>query len=342
VICILDDAKLSHSLALWYQRKGSCDSAHLAQVEVHFNLWRLPLGRARPEANFLDIGLKVMNAENIKQIVLFFPFTVSPSQVIDLGDLLRNRKTAVAIFNESLSVNQKQQGRVQIENEQGKAVLCCHCLNMPHDLMIEPASTRDNVQNHDATILRIKDDVIDRFDRVIDNYVRFRIVLAESALGAFYTEYSPPDKRLFSSFEKTEVVDFRLNERRNLPDYIDTLMYSGPNERFSVLQINFFLIREIYSEFLMAYRSFHKGRSLEMGIWKPYIERHLESSGNINQSIIYHWKKIAEGKSGIEDYNAVAKFRRREVSSVTIVLFIAILVGIGAVGSLLANLLSGG
>jgi hypothetical protein len=42
---------------------------------------------------------------------------------------------------------------------------------------------------------------------------------------------------------------------------------------------------------------------------------------------------------GIEDYNALAKFRRREVSYLTIVTFVVILVVVGALGSTVANLI---
>ena len=97
--------------------------------------------------------------------------------IIDLGNLLRSRKTAVAIFNESLFVKQREHGKVQFENEQSKPILCCHCLNIPHDLDVETASTRDDISDQKATTIAIKNHVVARFDCSIPNYIRLRILL---------------------------------------------------------------------------------------------------------------------------------------------------------------------
>jgi hypothetical protein len=90
---------------------------------------------------------------------------------------------------------------------------------------------------------------------------------------------------------------------------------------FSVVSIHYFLMREISFDLIDAHTPFHKMRRLEEELWRHYLRgkppgsqsawrfRKFLAMPRSKPILIYHWKMIADPKSPIEDFIALASFR---------------------------------
>src|ERR1700720_607909 len=99
-------ASISGSLAIWYHWKPPSKGHQTrASAEVHVNLWRLRIRKnSTKEETFLDIGLLLRDVSSVAEFYLYLPFQIEKAEEIrDLGHLLANRTTLLAVFNEPYS-----------------------------------------------------------------------------------------------------------------------------------------------------------------------------------------------------------------------------------------------
>src|SRR5947199_5407749 len=91
------------SLAIWYHwAPANKGQAPRAAVDLHVNLWRLRVRkRSTEEETFLDIGLRLSDVASIADFKLYLPFRLDHAHdIIDLGKILQDRTTLMAVFNE--------------------------------------------------------------------------------------------------------------------------------------------------------------------------------------------------------------------------------------------------
>src|ERR1700730_11078381 len=91
------------SLALWYHWKAAQKGqATRAAAEVHINLWRRRIKKlSNKEESFLDLGFRFKASSSISDFRLYLPFAISQSDIVDLGSILHDQTTMMAIFNEA-------------------------------------------------------------------------------------------------------------------------------------------------------------------------------------------------------------------------------------------------
>ncbi len=322
------------SLAIWYEwRPAQKGHATRAEIQIHINLWRRRFKRrSNEEETFLDIGLRIRDPSSIGSFNLYFPLPLRQSDVVDLGGVLHDRRTLMAVFNEAFTVDDKDQfGTFGIRESSDQIVLRCHSLAPGADFTV---ATRQ-YDSQFATIIHFTDRLCSRFGADEDQYIRFRVVLDKQSDKAFSQLKRQTDWLFVSAIPRDEVVEFRFNERRSLPqEIVNEMSQRDHYELFKVVVIHYFLIRESDSQFVMAQADFHKVRLLENSLWSRYL---MGTKGGAlqHEAFIYHWRRIAPPNTDLPDFHALSKFRRMVIGW-TIGLYVLVILIVGIVGNLAA------
>jgi hypothetical protein len=240
----------------------------------------------------------------------------------------------MAVFNEAyIAGGIDNVGTYSIHDTNDKEVLRCHSLRPGIDFT---AASRDDGQHH-GTIIHFTETLCARFKDDVDQYIRFRILLNKEMDHTFSQLVRQFDWILLSAIPRDEVVEFRFNERRSLPqEIIDEMSAREHHEQFRLVAVHYFLIRESDSHFVMAHTNFHKVRLLENSLWSKYLQG--TAGGDLrHHSFIYHWRSIGEPNLDLGDYHALAKFRRMITGFWTISFYVLIILLIGIFGNLAAS-----
>lgn len=334
---------MAKSLAFWLDGSKSPETA----IELHFNFWLLNMG-SKKEVNYLDVGVKFKNLDDIDSINIYFPFKVTKQNYINsLGNTLSNDNGLIeAIFNARIDSVTKITANVIdisfIKNKADKLRLFSQIEideNGNNGVKIQPQD--------DGTILVFPKNLITNSpnnsingknteDGNIFGYFRFRIKLStEDKISISQLDVSK-DAKLLSRMESIEIVDFRVNEVRNLPQKIVSRLSNDS----CITDVHFFLIRDTHAEHKLSHSEFKRCRLLEKNIWDNYLN--VDSGVSIpEQMLIYHWKeplkKQPDTQEYLDNFSAFAKFSSTSVTWETITCFIAIIVFLGAISGVIGN-----
>jgi hypothetical protein len=323
---------MGHCIAVWCSWKNELPGPEPeAELKLHVNLWRLDRKLNGVAMNALDLGLQVSKATSVALMHLFVPFSVNSDSITDLGVMLADADMAIAIFNEEAQVRGTAQNQSSFSIQLGEEELSCWKLQPKYELKFEDVT---NSNSTPGTIITFDPKVFAVVSDQTTRYVRLRINLSSEAEAAFFTRYDPADRWFLSGFDEIEVVDFRFNEARNLPRSVIERMTRG----LRILEINYFIIRDITHDLTLSHSELKKCRTLESLVWSKYVQCGLETTIPLRNAIIFYWQKVKGNTSSIKDYNALARFRRRKTGlrAINWFVFSTLLLGI------VAGLISGG
>jgi hypothetical protein len=307
------------SLAVW------CEASHQSaqpQLDLHFNLWRdLP---GSPDV--LDVGFKFQHAHSFKGLHFFIPAVVALSDIQDLSSVLEHEPTLSAVFNDTLTVGTSD----------------CESFNAMHGSKIEYRIARINFDKHlslkevaepmgSGTVITLNDALFQNMPEHGNHYVRMRVTLSGNLARVFSDDFDPHDRIFLSGFFRTDVVEFRVNERRNFGQALRSLY---PDMYMPVIgAIHYFLVRSIAAELVTSHADFRKVRRLEPLLW----ERYLQGLGSVSaeKMVIYHWRAGVE--KPVEDFIALAWFRAPRQN---LILYLCAILLLGAAGSTTQALLT--
>ncbi|WDF59924.1 hypothetical protein PQ462_00830 [Flavobacterium sp. KACC 22758] len=258
------------SIAIWY--KPVNDNVELNEIlDLHFNFWKIPNGSKRSH-KFLDIGIKLSNTKNIKTLKIYFPIKIKENEFEDIvGKFIHKVDLVSAVFNENYKVISTTSSKsYEIRNAKNEFVFNIYKTSIS-DLTFE--------QKYDGTIININ---IPKQE--ITNYFRFRIK------GDFINSLSsvsvPTNSLLESAFSEIEMIDFRVNEIRDLNQ--DLLEEMKVEKLLKIQKQHFFFICSKDEELIGNHQPFLSCRNLENYRWDDYV-----GIKNINKQIYlaYHWKE---------------------------------------------------
>ena len=193
----------------------------------------------------------------------------------------------------------------------------------------------ESIDGEDGTILSFSSAIFhesnDSSEANSKHYFRFRIRLNKRNINVLSQDYIAQDRLVVSKLEKIEIIDFRLNELRDLPAHIGNKLNHAPLFKC----IDFFLIRDINDEFCLAHDKYKRCRLLEKTSWSNYLIFKQQKLTLPRQMLIYHFQQKKDKPT--ERYNAFAKFVRVQISFLTIILFITYLIVFGIWSSLIAS-----
>ena len=168
-------------------------------------------------------------------------------------------------------------------------------------------------------------------------YLRFRI--SGSDLLSFSRIEKNVSSVFGSAFTKTEILDFRINSTRHLPNKL--LEEINQARMFNILKIHFFYICSYRENYVLSHQPFSGARRLEDDIWTEYISATPGNSFDSNQEtlIAYHWKEKANASNIIDDFSVLMKTSFRHNDWTTIIKYIIFLLIFSIVTGLIANFL---
>jgi len=334
---------MGYSLGFWLEskQKNQRTEALKNTVELHINYWSI---ESQDKFHYLDIGvkLKLNDKDNLESINFFFPFNISlDDYMANLGEIICSTDYLLElIFNENLKSTIEGQNYKDVSFEGDNSILRVY---KELDITNNDDTIRLIPNGNDTTSLIFSKKLIKTKENEqsvnIDHYFRFRLRLTPENVLKLSQNYAPQDRHILSRFEKMEVVDFRINELRDLPGSVCNVV----NKDFTLKQIHFFLIRDINDELKLAHTDYKRCRLLEKKVWQDYLVFSDEKLELPQQMLIYHFsecKKKDDKYLHIERFNAFAKFSRLKITKSGIFIFALSVIILGSLGSLLANLLS--
>jgi len=334
---------MGYSLGFWLDSKQKSQTTEALKniVELHINYWSI---ESQDKFHYLDIGvkLKLNDKDNLESINFLFPFNISlDDYMANLGEIICSKDYLLElIFNENLKNTIEGQNYKDVNFEGDDSILRVY---KELDITNNDDAIRLITNGNDTTSLIFSKKLIktkeDDLPVKIDHYFRFRLRLSPENVLKLSQNYTPQDRHILSRFEKMEIVDFRINELRDLPGSVCNVI----NKDFTLKQIHFFLIRDINDELKLAHTDYKRCRLLENKVWQDYLIFSDEKLQLPPQMLIYHFsegKKEGDKYIHIERFNAFAKFSRLKITKTGIFMFALSVIILGSLGSLFANFLS--
>jgi hypothetical protein len=391
---------MAQSLAFWFDKKEN-NAPDLPEVELHFNYWSLP----NSTYDYLDIGVK-LSAETktakkdgqtsksdvplvqplsdaFNSLNFYLPFNKDDIEYhYELGELVcREDELIPAIFNgELLSKDVYQTGQYELnisnfsnplrvitqiqEDQEGsfQGVSISNLQDEPYrGVQLSFPVNLLNLTKRKATTPSDSDKSTNP-----DLYFRFRIVIKQDKSNPISSKENRKGAFLTGNFERDEIVDFRVNESRNLPGPVRAQLFDNSN----IKRVHFFLIRDSSNDLKISHTSYKRCRILENGLWNSYLSLssingspfssnkalgkllsrikrtlHFKSSrpAKISQNartLIYHWsEKSKEGDcASLDHFAAFSKFTSTRPQFYHLLRFFIAICIIGALGSWLSTL----
>ncbi|MDI9311568.1 MAG: hypothetical protein QM535_15250 [Limnohabitans sp.] len=269
------------SIAIWYTPTNS-ETNISNKIELHFNFWKIPNG-SKVHHKFLDIGIKLEATQYIELLNIFLPVVIDNSDFEDIVSKFIDKPELVnAIFNENYKVLSDGTSKsYAIKNTKGEPVFT-----------IYKTSTSDMGFRKFAngTIISIK--ILKQEEK---SYYRFR--LKGDFVQSLSTIYKPTNAILESAFSEIEMIDFRINEIRDLnQDLLETIRKEVLPE---IVKQHFFFICSNEEEVIGNHQPFSSCRNLENYRWDNYVDFPKEKSSKLwklikskqNIYLAYHWKE---------------------------------------------------
>ncbi|MBO9154673.1 hypothetical protein ACFOTA_20835 [Chitinophaga sp. GCM10012297] len=257
------------SIAIWSTPLPNTTKS-VENLELHFNLWKIPNGESGP-SKFIDIGIKVESERNIDSLNLYFPKRIEKDDFEDIVSKFIDKPDLVsAIFNEDYDVVSNASTKFY-EIRKAKETVFYIYRTSDTDLQFTNC--------YGGTIVSFK--IPPRREKI---YFRFRI---KGEFVNSLSSVSRPTNAIFqSAFSIIEMIDFRVNEIRDLN--LDLLEKIRSDGEVRISKLHFFFICSNKEEVVGNHLPYGNCRNLENYRWDNYVDLR-ENRGNVY--LAYHWKE---------------------------------------------------
>lgn len=298
------------SIAIWCEPIDK-NLESIDNIELHFNLWKIP-NKSKKTHKFLDIGLKIENTENVSSLKIYFPTIITNVDFVDIVEKFIDKPDLVsAIFNENYNVKSNSTSKFsEIKDIDDKFVFNIYKSTVD-DLNFE--------NKFKGTIITIN---LPRQGQSI--YLRYRI--KGDFINSLSTISKPTNAILQSAFSEIGMIDFRVNEIRDL----DINLIESRNKKFlKIKKLHFFFICSNEEEVIGNHQPFLSCRNLENYRWNKYVDL-----PNTDKQIYlaYHWKENSNKESA--SILIKSKYERNNLKTILKYLLFAIII------ALITNLIS--
>lgn len=332
------------SFGLWYQRKiedkeisenavtQENREAIVSDISLHVNFWSLediPTSE-NTSTPYLDIGLKISNYYNLENVVFYCPFVLEKKFIRDLSNKLAEKNNASIIFNADCEIQTKDSYTIVEVSESEKLLI------FPLEQVIADVFSVESVQNGNGTQIvfrfgqfRTYVEGVEKLKDLNTLYIRFRIV-DRGLKQHMYFDSEPMNKSFESAFSGTRIIDFKVNEKRNIEENVRAEIIVKKQEWVKLKNIHFLIM--VPSSYDLT--SFYKGpmtcRELEENLWDDYLGEHIDF--NKGHVLAYHWK----GKD-VEDFSCLVKVNYSRAKKKTIFAYALSVISLGILSSLIVT-----
>jgi hypothetical protein len=295
--------------------------------EIHLNLWETDAWA------FMDIGLKISRSSPLKKVTLLLPWeSSSEARITDLfAEGALNTPAAIsAIFNEAWSVTLLPAGEALVQDNEGNDQFAI-VSSAPYITTSAQKDTppRSLCLTLDIEQIRTKEVENSAIPKACDEYyVRFRVL---GVPKSFYSRgLDQEDTMLLSSWQATDILEFRLNVRRG----VDASLVKKFGFLLCFSKVHLFLMRDRDYDITFQDATFKGCRSLENEeFWTVYSSKGLSagelasrSKSKVKESLGYHWSKRKNDTGFVDEFSVLARFKKTKYGLISF-LFVALLLG---------------
>lgn len=299
-----------NSLGILYTMKASSTPRERnVTAELHVNYWKVP--KKGGEYNrFLDFGIMINQvAHEVDSIFFYFPFIVQETDIEDLGNKLKDSNLLCTLFNMDMQVQNISESPCyslvtpkQKDTDRHSFWLYELGPNNFHvdKLKIGGTLLRITLKAQPKKSNQIKKESADSFNRNL--YFRFRI--KNLPQESIFSEEPISNDFIQSAFSRTEMMDFRINEIREM----DKKVYEDITEDRIFLSFNkfhFYFIGSSEDEKIEGSTNYKDCRLIDPKRWQSYMNGFSNDS---KRCIAYHWKQTPA--CGHESFNKCHVFLR--------------------------------
>jgi len=320
---------------LWYSENKNYDGkesikGEIPEFDLHINFWSLE--NYKPKVLYLDIGLKIKKYNLIDRLIFYCPFKVEEKDIENLAEKLKNNVNANIIFNSKCIITDTANMYTTLEVQKEKLLI------FPENQIIKPGLSINS--NNNGTNLEFNfgglqkyyntDSDFKNFDKI---YIRFRIK-GNALKENIYFDSEPLNKSFESAFSGTRMIDFKINEKRNIKEEL-TLEINSKQYIFAKFKKVHFLVMEPSSYNVYSFDNKEMScRELEKGLWDDYLNLKIEpSKGHI---LAYHWRQKEEK----ENFSCLIKINYSKARPITIISYAIIVIILGILSSSVVTIIS--
>lgn len=301
-------------------------------ANLHINYWELDETKSSG-TQFLDFGLMVQKvALDVNAIYFYFPFRIKSTDIEDLGSKLKSEQMISALFNEDYNCDSNTGTSYTTVRKKSEEEADFY--------LYELANT--NFQVSDVTgfgsILKVsilsKPPVGKPASTECNIYIRFR--LNKISLSELFYEERISNDYIQSAFYKTKMLDFRVNERREMNNKLLEVLENSERHFVEFDKFHFYYVGSSRKEKVEGTVNYNDCRLLDYSKWSSY----LPPITNHNKKFLcYHWKKYESGNS----FQSCSVFMRtifKALNPKIITVYCLIAVGLSFMASVLWGILS--
>lgn len=303
------------SFVLSYKKRENIDNPEDINVcEAHVNVWKVHVGTLRTHIQFFyDFGLKIK--QDVGEVCLFVPFEIKENgKDFDLVRQLKNSNQLLCtVFNMDLKSDSSPTDSFSkvTSVEKNKEEFCLYQLGA-NKFKVETVKIGEKgKQKIIGSLLTIKlqeKPTNHVCKETTPLYIRFRIE-AKNVKDAVISEHISNDF-LQDAFSEIDMIDFRLNEQRDVhTEAIDKIKGAG-FDFFSFDKVHLFFMAETKEVVQNGSSIKSDSRLLEKELWGSYIPKDAKDS----HYIAHHWKKRIptlddNGKPKKDEYDTFKGYR---------------------------------
>lgn len=303
--------------------------------EIHFNIWEEGID-TEP---FLDIGVMLAINDPAERIEIFLPWALEPQNIEDLSPRILAPNGVSAIFNEAWTSSAAVNSPGGYVTRTNGSIFTIVPYNQP---IIEQRQYNQkplcsivlDIAQLQATSTAAAGSAYKTPDQM---YVRFRV--KGVPLSFYRVGFDQGDALSSGAFNRTEIIDFRLNVRRGVPVGIESFL-RGRFLEFSKVQL--FLMKSRDQDIVFEDKLFKACRSLEdENFWAGYLLPQGAPQKVVNKSLKhvkgslgYQWKKTPDSPQfDVTEFGMLARFKSFKMKKKTIFAFVSFALLLGATGN---------
>lgn len=310
------------------------------QFALHVNFWSLEDIKTAGNIKdpYLDIGIKISNYKQVKTLVFYCPFILAQTGIQDLSDKFEKKSNANIVFNDDCEIETKDNYTI-IQMSNGMKLLAFPLFKVMKNVcnvhqVREASGTKilfDFQKFHDY----VKE--VEKLKEIDTIYLRFRI--KDTSLGNYiYFDSEPLNKSFESAFSGTRIIDFKVNEKRNIHESVRTEIIVNKEIWTSFNNVHFLAMMPSSYDLTSFCDDGMTCRELEQELWDDYLETKIDfSKGHV---LAYHWRK-KDAEKLIEDFSCLIKVNYSKTKIKTIFTYALSVIALGMMGSILATEITG-
>lgn len=332
-----------NSIGILYSLKKSSEPRQIkVSAELHINYWKVPTTTGEYK-RFVDFGIFINEvAREINSISFYFPFKVEKASLNDLGKSLSDSELLCTLFNNDFTIRNINGSPSYFcispsQNSEEVRPFWLYILGENNFTVsdVEPYGSIVNIRILSTPQKNggIQPAVTDKRPKR-NLYFRFRV--ENIPLDSIFYEENISNDFLQSAFSKTEMIDFRVNEVREMdPKVYEEVTSDKTFLPFS--KVHFFFIGSSEDEQILGDTNYKDCRLLNYERWKTYIGSNYDDKRKL---IAYHWSWKGNEKQQIRGkYNIFIKTVYKSIKWKTVIRYCSVVFALSLIATIVWELI---